>query len=315
MNTNATAADSASSVQTAFPFFRVEVIEASEFVDEVIGMWSPRLVTMQLTYPRFIHAEFLRHRVFSHSVSSSRAIPVARMLADIKANPAFFTHIGKNQAGMSAAVEVEDDVKAKFKDEWLELLEITSKYVTRWSDEYKIHKQVANRAAEPWQLINQVVTSTAWGNFFELRCHEDAQPEIHELALLMRDAYYEADFKLLSATSKHQWHLPYIKEWEREAFHTDALLRMSTARCARSSYNNHDGTSATYEEDAKLFKRLLGSRPLHASPSEHQATPVKSVKNGLMRNLLGLPVRNDYQISNLQGWNQLRRFVESGDFS
>ena len=302
---------------SAYPFFKVKVITASQFIDEVTGECSPKLVTMQLTYPRFIHAEFLRHRVFSHSVSSSRAIPVAKMLDGIKTNPAFFVHIGKNQPGMTAAEEAADDIKAKFKQEWLELLDITATYVNRWDKDYGIHKQCINRAAEPWQLINQVVTSTEWENFFELRCHTDAQPEIHELALQMRNAYDDTvttGTRIISATAQHPWHLPYIQDWELDAFTTSSLLRMSAARCARASYNNHDGTAPSYPKDLELFTRLVGSRPLHASPTEHQATPVVSKPNGLLRRLFQRPIRNDYMPSNLKGWNQLRKFVENGSF-
>ena len=32
-----------------------------------------RLTTMQLRYPKFIHGEFMTHRVFSRNASSSRA--------------------------------------------------------------------------------------------------------------------------------------------------------------------------------------------------------------------------------------------------
>ena len=38
-----------------------------------------RLTTLQLRYPKFVHGEFMTHRVFSRNASSSRAIPVERM--------------------------------------------------------------------------------------------------------------------------------------------------------------------------------------------------------------------------------------------
>ena len=46
---------------------------------------APPIWTMQLRYPRFIHAEFMTHRVFSRNASSSRAIPVKKQLEDAKA--------------------------------------------------------------------------------------------------------------------------------------------------------------------------------------------------------------------------------------
>lgn len=49
-----------------------------------------RIVTMLGGYPRFIHAEHLRHRMFSFSVASSRAIPFARMLTKVEEDPVMF---------------------------------------------------------------------------------------------------------------------------------------------------------------------------------------------------------------------------------
>jgi len=46
----------------------------------------PDLITLQLRYPRFIHAEVMTHRAFSRNASSSRAVPVARMIADVEAD-------------------------------------------------------------------------------------------------------------------------------------------------------------------------------------------------------------------------------------
>ena len=34
------------------------------------------IMTMELQYPRFIHSEFMTHRMFSRNASSSRAIPI-----------------------------------------------------------------------------------------------------------------------------------------------------------------------------------------------------------------------------------------------
>ena len=45
------------------------------------------LWTFELTYPRYIHSEFMTHRVFSRNASSSRAIPVKRMIEQVRNNP------------------------------------------------------------------------------------------------------------------------------------------------------------------------------------------------------------------------------------
>ena len=51
-----------------------------------------------------------------------------------------------------------------------------------------LHKQWANRPTEPFQMMKTIVTATEWDNWFNLRDHSDAQPEIHELAACMRQA-------------------------------------------------------------------------------------------------------------------------------
>ena len=66
-----------------------------------------RLTTLQLRYPRFILAEFNTHRVFSRNSSSSRAIPVKKMLEQVQTDPAMPVWWGKNQPGMQAREELE----------------------------------------------------------------------------------------------------------------------------------------------------------------------------------------------------------------
>jgi thymidylate synthase ThyX len=48
-------------------------------------------------------------------------------------------------------------------------------------------------------------------------------------------------------------------------------LAMSAARCARVSYLTHNKENPLLEEDDTLYRRLVESKPLHASPLEHQA--------------------------------------------
>ena len=69
------------------------------------------------------------------------------------------------------------------------------------------HKQVVNRILEPFQWISVIVTATEWGNFFELRDHDDAQPEIRHLAVLMKHAMDASTPKFLNPG---EWHLPYV---------------------------------------------------------------------------------------------------------
>ena len=167
-----------------------------------------RLTTLELEYPRFILAEFNTHRVFSRNSASSRAIPVKKMIENVLHNPAFFESVGKNQAGMQATEEVDPDLCRAFEIEWNELARIAAKYTERWAG-YGIHKQVANRALEPWMHTRTLVTSTEWGNFFELRDHPDAQPEMQTLARRIRGAMANSDPEYIRHDGS--WHLPYVE--------------------------------------------------------------------------------------------------------
>jgi len=271
-------------------------IEA-KIIEDSVGPGTRRLTTFQLTYPRFIHAEFMTHRQFSRNASSSRAIPVEKQIAMIKADTAMPVHWGMNQSGMQA--EQESDALIRFdygaathhltaQEAWCEArdraIEVAEGFVKAG-----YHKQVVNRILEPFSHISVIVTSSQYDNFFALRSHKDAQPEIKVLSDLMLEAYNASTPRLLNIGD---WHMPYITEEERayvdsaeNVQHSDVpltiedLVKMSGARCARVSYLTHDGKKPSQENDMKLYDRLVGSVPLHASPVEHQATPDTKIWN------------------------------------
>jgi thymidylate synthase ThyX len=65
--------------------------------------------------------------------------------------------------------------------------------------------------------------------------------------------------------------LPFVTINERFEHPIAILLAMSAARCARTSYLTHDKQNPSWEQDEALYRRLVESKPLHASPLEHQA--------------------------------------------
>lgn len=233
-----------------------------------------RLTTMQLRYPRFIHAEFMTHRVFSRNASSSRAIPVKKMLQQVWNDPATPVHWGTNRPGMQAREQVRRP--EAFKMLWRGASKVACMFA--WAMmKLGLHKQVANRILEPWQYISVIVSSTEWDNFFALRNHEDAQPEIRELASHMEAAYNLSNPVHLEWG---EWHIPYATSQELIDYHDGeiehmAIVKASVARCARVSYNNHDGTTPSLKKDIVLHDKLVVAKPLHASPAEHQAFCVR----------------------------------------
>ena len=269
-----------------------------------------RLTTMELTYPRFIHAEFMTHRVFSRNASSSRAIPIQKLIDLIKEDTAMPIHWGKNQPGMQAHEELSPDEIQAAKGIWLAARD---EAIAAAEALIKIgaHKQIVNRILEPFSHITVLVTADSWNNFFALRDHTDAQPEICVLAQMMKDAM-DKNVPYTLADSD-MWHLPYIDEQDvedatkhcmkgritrdmpRKHEIDQVLCAISAARCARVSYLTHDKKRPTIEEDMNLFFRLTAVNPPHMSPCEHQAHPTTGNSN----------VRE----GNFRRWHQFRHTI------
>lgn len=268
--------------------FKAQIIASSTNGSNVI-------TTFNLNYPRFIHAELLTHRVFSKNSSSSRAIPSKVLRKAIWDNPATPIHWGANRPGMQATEELTGWRLAAAKATW-KLASKSAVFFTWVLEKIGLHKQVANRIGEPFQWMNVVLTGTEFENFYALRAHKDAQPEFQKLAVMMQEAQ-KVDKPVFRPAGRggYSWHLPYVTTVERAAFPIDALLQISTARCARVSYNLFDGKLSTPEKDKELYVKLVGSMPKHMSPAEHQAESSPP----------------SFGSANFRGWTQHRTFLES----
>jgi thymidylate synthase ThyX len=214
---------------------------------------------------------------------------------------------------MQASAELTGDMLAVAKVEWLEAAKSACNHAEALMD-MGIHKQVGNRLLEPFIRVDTVITGTEWGNFYELRDHDDAQPEIRDLAKTMRMAYSVSKPRHLqdrSLKDPRGWHLPFVTMEERKDGLAADLIAMSAARCARTSYQNHNKENPTLKEDDGLYRRLVESRPLHASPLEHQA--VASSSNVRHSNFLGgwIPHRN--LLEHAGSIDELRRIMMSGE--
>jgi thymidylate synthase ThyX len=244
-------------------------IEAKMIADSVSDEGA-RLTTFALRYPRFIHAEFMTHRMFSRNASSSRAIPVDKIISQIEHGPSMPVYWGKNQKGMQARAELNHDDAVRAQEIWLAARDKAVEHARQLVD-LGVHKQLANRILEPWSHISVVVTATEWANFFMLRCHPDAQPEIRVLAEQMRDIYYS---NIPREMGLEDWHLPFISEKERAEYTKNDIIKASVARCARVSYLTHDNELPKLENDVRLHDTLASSR--HMSPFEHQGFPMSN---------------------------------------
>lgn len=276
----------------------------AEIVKDSLAPSKVRLTTFVLTYPRFIHAEFMTHRMFSRNASSSRAIPVSKQIQMVKDNPVIPLAFTKNKKGMQGGEALNGESHDAALKAWLDGRDRAVEIAERLAA-LEVHKQYSNRILESYSTITVVCTATDFDNFFALRCHPAAQPEICELANRMYDLYVVNKPEELSEGS---WHLPFITEKDCHSaanyiYHHDQnikleelLIKKSVAKCARVSYLNHDGSNTNEEQDLQLYNRLLGEIPIHASPAEHQAMALSdaNVRSG-----------------NFKGWRQYRKTLEN----
>ncbi|HET9593812.1 MAG TPA: FAD-dependent thymidylate synthase [Solirubrobacterales bacterium] len=280
-----------------------------------------RLTTLEATFPRFVLAEFNTHRVFSRNSASSRAIPVAKQLRRVLDDPYVPIEFGSNKPGMQAGPALTGAARDAAEAEWLAARDDAVRHVLGLitspenvagyddlhacleaaqgslkeppSEWLNVHKQVANRLLEPFMWHTVIVSSTAWENFFNLRCHPDAQPEIRLIATRMREAIERS---VSTRLEPGEWHLPLVGEAEREeAASPEELAKISIGRCARVSYLTHAG-SRDLAADVTLYDRLLESG--HMSPMEHVARPMTAAE-----------LADGEWCGNFQGWISHRKLI------
>lgn len=278
-----------------------------------------RITTFQLRYWRAIHAELMTHRVFSRNASSSRARPYKAIIDQVKTNPWGPLYWGANEPGMQANNEVKEVHWAK--NTW----KVAAKIAAEQAEELAatgLHKQIVNRVLEPFTYIDVVVTATDYANWFALRLDKDAQPEIQQLAQVMKDVMDASKPVLLNPG---EWHLPYIADSDVAAVSNylvylqdghdspsrrlDLLKKISAARCARTSYKAFDGKVASIDEDLSLFDKLMAGNLKHASPTEHIASPDTY---RICDNSLDGPEYEHKELqANFRGWIQYRKTIQN----
>jgi len=173
------------------------------------------------------------------------------------------------------------------------------------------HKQIVNRLIEPFSHIKVVVTATSFDNWWWLRKHKDAQPEINWLAEAMWALYTNVEPTLLDGPD--DWHVPYYKDgylkfenhdhWEQEKAEA---LAISASCCAQVSYRKLDDSA---DKAAMIYDRLIKSTPCHASPFEHQASPMAHSTCFENPAVTHMDRNGDYWSGNFRGWIQHRQLI------
>lgn len=278
-----------------------------------------RLTSLEVTFPRYILAEFNTHRVFSRNSASSRAIPVKTRVKQVRENP-FVPEFTKNKKGMSADESLIDDAARNATAFWVSASRMAADMAESLAH-IEVHKQQANRLLEPFAWHTVLVTSTWWQNFWNLRIHVSASPEMYRTAQVMREAIEKSRPRELGVG---QWHLPLVpdaddilKEEELRGWTTtdhNLLVRVSVARCAAISYERQHAKKDIVE----LVERHDGMQHAgHWSPFEHQARVASQeeiLKNAYYRWNDDLKCFEPVCIGNLQvPWFQYRKMIPGED--
>lgn len=189
------------------------------------------------------------------------------------------------------AKKLEETLKNEAQKAWLASRDLSVAAVEKLL-ELGIHKQITNRLLEPFLWHTIICTATEWENFFNLRDHAMAQPEIRRAAILMKAAYAESTPRYVSVG---HWHWPLVTGIDEvillNAGHTpEQLAQISCARCARVSYLTHDGKRDP-QKDLELCADLVKNG--HMSPLEHAARA------------FSIPQMS----GNFLGWEQYRKII------
>lgn len=270
-------------------------IDAKVIADSINPDTGKRITTLAIKIPRIILSEHNTHRSLSRNFSSSRAIPAKKLRKEAWEHPFVPIYWGANKSGMSADQQLTGFNLSMAKFSW----KLAGKFAVMFHKMMEIvgmHKQTCNRIIEPWMSVVGTITSTEWDNFLRLRYDRNAQPEIIVLAKKIHDAIKASE----PTVPENGIHLPFIDEEERKTFPIDQLIKISVARCCRTSYANCLGKKSQPEEDIKLYHRLLGNG--HFSPFEHIA---------LIPNHGRVAKELQYDLQrNFRGWYQLRAFIQ-----
>ena len=296
---------------------------ATAITDSTYEGWDTRITSFELEYHRYIHGEYMTHRQFSRNAASSRAIPIAKVIEQVRNRPAMPIHWGQNQSGMKAKNELTG---LKYKAAgllWRGAAKVAAGLASAMN-KVGLHKQIANRILEPFQMIKVVCTATEFDNFFYLRDHEDAQPEIAELARVMKEARGKSTPQVLKAG---EWHLPYVtteridgelfyctstndEDGEYRHLSLEDAIKLSASLCAQVSYRLVDDS---IEKAMKIYDMLVTMKPVHASPFEHQATPMIKPKQRHSHwgdvGTTHLDANSNFWSGNLKGWIQNRQLI------
>ena len=244
---------------------------SATIVADSVSQNGSRLTTFTLVMPRIILSEASKHRVFTMSSQSSRAVPFKTMLKTVRTDPFVPINFMRDHKGMQGKTYFTN----KFTISLLIFLWLRARdcaMLFAWLLNYiGLTKQMCNRLLEPFMWHEIIVSATDYENFFTQRCAADAEIHIQDLAIKMRIAMEESTPTLLRYD---EYHIPFRDEILAQAggaLSRNELIIHSIAKCARISYNKYN-QRIDYDKDLALVKKLI--KDMHMTPLEHVASPV-----------------------------------------
>lgn len=282
--------------------------------------YSPDGISMysfEVEIPRIILAEWNTHGMLNTNAQSSRAVPTKKLIEEVRRNPYMPSHWGKNQKGMQAYEEQDSPVNNMPKEAFWDICVHSACDNAQAIEEAGYHKQIANRIIEPYSHTKLVVSGTEWNNFFNLRIHKDAEPNIREMAIKIYEVTRSsAGVRLYNG----EWHLPYISMYRQEGHmryvfdnqyvSLSEAIRISLACVAQVSYRSLNTHPAAID---RIYNSLFPSdgAPIHGSPAQHLATPFKEAQcKGDWQEGETHRDRDGYSWSaQLRGWCQYRKLI------
>lgn len=283
-------------------------VKATVIAHSISSVTGKNIYTIEAEFPRIVLAEFNTHNAISKNASSSRAIPVPTMIKQVRDNPAFPARFGAANTGMQdngkhnalvflpGVLDQVDGFPMGLgpKEAWEHCAQVTADLAQAWHDA-GYAKQICNRWIETAQMMKVVMTATEWNNFEWLRDHQMADPTIEALAKAIVAAK-EASVGVVLQPG--EWHVPYYMDGYWKPAHErvtsiddftpsglfvdvygntlEHALIISSSCSAQVSYRKLDDT---IEKARGVVARLNlqgeePDQPVHASPLEHQGTPI-----------------------------------------
>lgn len=256
---------------------------SAKIIQSSISPSGKRIDTLEIELPRIVLAELNTHRAISKNAESGRAIPFTALEEKVKGDM-FIPKFTPKQKGMQgygehdAHLEADRDFRGYSPEEYWREAGMTMLRYAREFDKCGYHKQVWSRLVEPFTYVKGIITATEWDNFFNLRIHHQAEPHIQELAIAIYEARRSATPKELPGGA---WHIPYIDYIEGDRYFNTIdkvmcgtvadAIKIGLSLCAQVSYRKQD---TSVEKADKICESLFPiDEPIHASPSEHIATP------------------------------------------